>query len=117
MYPGERGGQLGSFYTVIVAVIIGVDRLLYLFVILIPLKSSAELSYIKCWTGLKYQRPGGSNVNILYGGEERRGEKPVKRLNNNTLVSPKSASCSLSTLARGYSNLLKCYIMVLCSNC
>ena len=77
-YPGE-GGEIGSFYRVIVAVIIGVDRLLYLFVIIIPLKSSAELSYYihspKCWTGLEYQRPGGSNVNILYGGEERRGEE------------------------------------------
>ena len=63
----------------------------------------------KCWTGLEYQRPRGSNVNILWRrGEERRGEKPVKRLNNNTLVSPESASCSLPTPAQSYSNLLKC---------
>ena len=55
VHPGE-GGEIGSFYTVIVAVIIGVDRLLYLFVIIIPLKGSPELSYYihsqKFWTGL-----------------------------------------------------------------
>ena len=34
---GGPGGEIGSFYRVIVAVIIGVDRLLYLFVIIIPL--------------------------------------------------------------------------------
>ena len=39
---GGRGGELQSFYTVIVAVIIGVDRLLYLFVILILLQCSVQ---------------------------------------------------------------------------
>ena len=42
---GGEGGlptELQSFYTAIVAVIIGVDRLLYLFVILIPLKCSVQ---------------------------------------------------------------------------
>ena len=55
VYPGEGGGgELQSFYTVIVAVIIGVDRLLYLFVILILLQCSVQnwvTFTAKCWPG------------------------------------------------------------------
>ena len=82
MYPGEGVGQLGSFYTVIVAVIIGVDRLLYYQPSLCNSNSSqkfcrTELYKVLDWT--EVPTTWGSNVNILYGGEERRGtSKKIK---------------------------------------